>query len=461
MIDKKKQLIILYILTIIGSILYISLIFNNNLWMDEAFSAVLINTDFISMMKNSANDTLPPLYNILNWTFTHIFGYSSPILRLSSIIPMICVLFLSPVILFKRWGYKTSLIFTICISGMPLMLNYGVEIRMYALSLFFVTLSGIIAFECFYTPNFLNYSILTVSIIGSAYTHHFAFVSSGIVWFLLFLANFISQRKYVRFSLLSLFATFACYIPCALTTLTQMNKVNNYFSMPEISINLFIDCIKSPFITNITVLSLLLFVLFFAVPVLLIIKTKSITCIIPGICCYLVFILTLSFGFIVTVLFKANIFTPRYLFPSFGLLWLGFAICFSKLEISRYTYTFVVLILFSVLVTTYRNQFILEYEPNVNAMTEFFYNNVDLAKDNYIIFEDNYQIEICFRYYFPGFTPVSLENASTCTGNLWYIEVPGFEEKSGTITSAGYQKDMAGSFNFDRYTFNLYRLYKN
>lgn len=459
--SNKGQVIILYLVAILGTLLYISLIFNNNLWMDEAFSAVLINTNFSEMMSNSAKDTLPPLYNIISWLFTHILGFQAPVLRLTSILPIICVLFMSSTIIYKRWGFLTSLIFSICISGMPSMLYYGAEIRMYALSLFFVTASGIIAYECFFNPTFLNYALLTFFSLGSAYTHHFAFVSSGAVWFILFICNFFVKRKYIKYSLFSLFSIAAGYIPCIFSTLSQMNRVNGYFTMPEVSLSLLITCLKGPFITNVTPVSILLIMIFIITPIILVISNKSLVCIIPSICGYLIFILTLSFGFFVTLIFKANIFSPRYLFPTYGLLWLGFAICFSQSKINRYYKVFCIFILTLVLVITYKHQFEYEYLPNADKMVEYFKDNVDCENDNYIIFEDNYQIEICFRYYFPGFKPISIENASSCKGVLWYIEVPGFEEKSGTIKSNGYKMIDSGSFDFDRYTFNLYKLVKD
>lgn len=451
---------ILYTLSFIGAICYISLIFNNNLWMDETFSSVLVHTDFSSMMEKSANDTLPPLYNILNWLMVTLFGFRPEILRLCSIIPMICVLFLSTGTVYKRFGFYTSALFTICMIGMPSMLYYGVEIRMYALSLFFVTAAGIFAIECFYNPTASNFAILSASTLGAAYTHHFAFVSCGGVYFFLLISLFIKQKSLLKKYFISLLAIGLLYIPNLFNTLKQMGRVNGYFSMPEFSLSLIVTCIKTPFITNVTIFSVALLLLFLAIPVILLIQQKSIKTLIPGILCILVFVFTMSFGAIVTVLFKANIFTPRYLFPSYGLLWLGFCILAGQLHMNRYVKAVLPAFLAIICIITYHSQFLEEYKPGVTEMTNYFNSNIDYKNDSYVIFEDDYQIEICFRYYFPEFKKIDLKNIDECNGNVWYLMVPGFEDKADTITSLGYQKDLVGDFNFDRYSFSLYKLSK-
>ena len=457
-LDKKQK--ILYLLAALGSLLYISLIFNNNLWMDEAFSAVLVNTDFKTMLSRSASDTLPPLYNILNWCMTQLFGFKAPVLKLCSILPMICVLFMIPSVVYKRFGYLSAIIFTICITGMPSMFFYGVEIRMYALSLFFVTAAGIYAFECYYEPSFKSYFLFTLFIIGASYTHHFAFVSSGVVWFILFLSLLITRKNNIRFSLYSLAAIFICYIPCAFSTLSQMQRVNGYFSMPEMSLSVILSALRNPFITYFTPLSLLLLLLFIAAPIYTVISQKKLTTILPFICCCLIFILTLSFGVFVTLVFKASIFSIRYLFPSYGLLWLGFSTLFDEEALDKKALYVSIPILLITLVATYQAQLKSEYAKGVDGMMAYFKENVDIENDEYIIYEDNYQVEICFRYYFPGFKKTDWKQADSCKGQLWYIEMPAFKDKAGTIEANGYSKEYVGDFSFDRYSFKLYRLSK-
>ena len=71
-----------YILAFLGAGIYISLIFNQNVWLDEAFTASLIRTDLKGVLERSMNDTLPPLYNILLKLVTDLLGYTIPVMKL-------------------------------------------------------------------------------------------------------------------------------------------------------------------------------------------------------------------------------------------------------------------------------------------------------------------------------------------------------------------------------------------
>ena len=61
---KKNEIKIVFTVFIILSAVYLSLVWNNNVWMDEAFTASLVHTDFRGVIERSMADTLPPLYNI-------------------------------------------------------------------------------------------------------------------------------------------------------------------------------------------------------------------------------------------------------------------------------------------------------------------------------------------------------------------------------------------------------------
>ncbi len=130
-----------------GSVIYISLIFNNNLWMDEAFSAVLVRGTFSEMMKRSLADTLPPLYNILAWTLTHILGFNTCVLKLTSALPMIALLFFSAVKLPRLYDCPTASFFVLSMTAMPHFLQYGTEIRMYSLCVSFTAIAAIYALQ--------------------------------------------------------------------------------------------------------------------------------------------------------------------------------------------------------------------------------------------------------------------------------------------------------------------------
>ena len=245
-----------YILVVICGAIFISLTFNNNVWLDEAFTASLVDTDMAGVIKRSMADTLPPLYNILLKMSTDIFGYSIPVMKITSAVPMIATMLLGAVTVRRRFGYLTSYVFIIAVTFMPNMLFYGVEIRMYSLGFLFATASGIYAYEVICEPTRKNWCLFTAFSVLAGYSHHFAFVTVGFVY--LFLMIYCFLNKMLRSFFKCLLATFLLYFPCLIVTLKQLKSVSGYFSMPEVTAGVFLKYCRYPFTVGFTPLSILL-----------------------------------------------------------------------------------------------------------------------------------------------------------------------------------------------------------
>lgn len=466
---------------VIGAVAYFSLIFNNNLWLDEAFSAALIRGNMKEVLEASAADTLPPLYNVLNKIMTLIFGYHPWAMKLTSVIPMILLLVLSATVIRRRFGDLTSLLFSLCICGMPCFYFYGLEIRMYSLGMFFATACGIYGIELYHNAGeevstlrkWANRILFLVCALGAGYTHHFAFVAVGFVF--LFLLIVLAAKRRLTEWLLYLAVTVIGYFPCLLTTLQQMKRVGGYFTMPDITPHFVMQCIKMAFTTEFTPLSLLLLTLFslvilwgiLQVVLILIREKKADTELTEGLLCFLVYPGVLIFGCLVTVVLHTNIFTDRYLVPSLALFWLGFSILASRLVRSNFVknstpqilLALILVLLIATDAKTYANQFAAEYQPGVLHMMSDF-DEMLRDGDAYLIRESDYQIEICFRYYFPEFQKVNWEEADSVNGQLYYLEVPGFSEYMDEISQNGYLAEKVDDYRFDRYEFTMYRLYR-
>ena len=123
-ISKINENVIAVLAVIVLSAVFLSLVWNNNVWMDEAFTASLVHTDMAGVIKRSMADTLPPLYNILLKLATDLFGYTTPVMKITSVIPMILSIVLGATTVRKRFGLRTALLFMVFITGMPLMLFY-------------------------------------------------------------------------------------------------------------------------------------------------------------------------------------------------------------------------------------------------------------------------------------------------------------------------------------------------
>lgn len=498
----KLQALIPWTLLILCTVCYVSLIFNNNVWMDEAFTAGLVNTDMSGVISRSMHDTLPPLYNILLKLMTDAFGYSVPVMKIVSVLPMFFTLLLSATVVRKRHGLMTASVFMLSLTAMPLMLYFGLEIRMYSLGFFFATASGIYAYEVLCGSSRKNWILFTLFSVLAGYSHHFAFVTVGFVYLFLLLYYIMRDRAHIRRWLLCLLATFLLYLPCMVITLKQMKRVSGYFSMPEITLSVFARYMLYPYITGTTVLSVLLGLAvagLFLYRLIMFLTSRrrlpvsgaagtdakdsaaakdgtaaksasdslrhmyALFCLIP---CYGV----LLFGTAVSKVMTANIFVDRYLFFSCGLIWLFFAIEISSLTENlsgaRSVICRLAVFLFIILIgiSSYRIMWEQEYGADPSLMTAYLAQNVS-DEDAFCTVSDTEALYWCLQFYKPG--PAYYGSADDAIRDLsegkiktlWIAVDEG--QSLPALPGKDYEAAAAGEFSFDRYHFTLFKLSKD
>ncbi len=452
---------VLFIIALFGGILYISLVFNDNLWVDEAFTAVLIRGSFPDVIRDTVSDTLPPFYNIFGKILTLVFGYSSLTLKLFSCLPMILLLFFGGRKLNSLYGFRTAFIYELFLISMPHLLHYAVEIRMYSWGIFACGMAALAFTEFLETRSSLTGLVLFSVFAG--YVHHFALVSCGMMWLIL-LIIIIKEKDaalFIRY-LRSLALFFILYLPGLILTVWQIKNASSYFEMTPLSLASFLSDLRFPFVTNITLLSAVVLLTVLSAAALSLLKLPregSMT----GLILLSVLYLTLLFGYAVSCISGRSIFTARYLVPSLSVFWLGAAVLAGRMLILLPENKLIPAVLMAVisvtLVTGYIQAFHEEYAPGVDEMKAFF-NGALGADDACIIDEDRHELEICLRYYYPELEKTGWKNAEKQTGNLWLFVLPGNEKELDNAVKYGYNPIYTGDFTFDRYSFSLYKLEK-
>lgn len=466
MSKEKKETIISYFLVLIGVVVYVSLVFNNNVWLDEAFTASLVRTDMAGVLERSMADTLPPLYNIILKLSTDIFGYVIPVMKLTSVVPMILTMVLSATVVRKRHGFVTSTLFTLALMSMPNLLFFGVEIRMYSLGFFFATASGIYAYECIVDSNKKNWIIFTVLSVLAGYSHHFAFVTVGLVYFYMLLHFIIKDRANIKRFFFCLIGTFVLYFPCLLVTLKQFKSVSGYFSMPEITLPVFIKYCRYPYTVGITPLTIILAASVFALIIISIVrlyKDKKSDILFYAIACFSIYYLVLLFGTAISKVMTANIFVDRYLFFAIGLLWLFYSIEITQFKNPRIHYAAAILIILCG-ISGYVKEYKIEYTENADEIINFLDSNVENGDVLYTL-EDNEEMAFCLPFYEEDLTNYEdlneAVNASENAGSDIYVSVIDYYDYDfKEIKDLGYTPEFEGDFAFDRYKIKLYKLYK-
>ncbi len=445
----------LFIVAVFGSILYISLIFNDNLWVDEAFTASLIRQDMASVIRDTVKDTLPPFYNVFGKILTLIFGFSPYVLKFFSCFPLILLIFFGGRKLNSVYGFTAALFYELFLIAMPYFLHYATEIRMYSWGMFSAGMAGAYFAEILEEKK--GSGGLIAFTVFSAFIHHYALIACGFLWlFLLILTGIKKDREEIRAFLLRLLILFLLCLPSLILSAYQIKNASSYFKMAPLSLKSLLSDIRSPFVTNITPLSALLLVSV----LLLVLFSLKFSPSLSGVLLISVFFLTILFGYGVSFLAGKSLFTARYLSPSLSVFWMGAAVLLERMISLRPGRKVLPYALALTLLTgsfMYMQSFREEYKSGVSSMKAFFAENVHEG-DLYVIKEDVPEIEICFKYYFPGLIKTDPDKIPETAGKIWFVEVPGKENELENCRKRGYNPIYKGDYSFDRYSFSLYEL---
>lgn len=471
-IKKTISKYISVIVVVVCSGVFTAYVWNNNVWMDEAFTASLVSTNYLGVLYRSMMDTLPPLYNLYLKTMTLIFGYTVPVMKISSIIPMILTLIMGMTVVKRRFGFKVATLFDLLITFMPLMIYYGVEIRMYSLGFFFATASGIYAYElvCDYSKK--NRRLFVLFSVLAGYSHHFAFVTVGFVFLYLLLYYFFFEKKNIKRWFICLLYTFIFYLPCLVVTLKQLQNVSGYFSMPEVDLHLFIQYVLYPYsvgrmsgsVTCMALMGIALILFLYGF-----VKKKE--CgreRIYAFLCFTVYYGVLVFGTIISKVMTANIFVDRYLFFSTGLLWLFVAIIYGK------SHSNVFIIAGAATIFVGINVCLVEYqtEYSVSADEEIRYLRANVKEnDAFLGLGGHEELENCIPFYCMVDKETSeLLVVYNLSQAMEYLEhfpessvfvgvMPDYEfteEDREMFEKCGVSCEKQADFDFDRYTCEMY-----
>ena len=496
-INKKTENIISYGLVLIGAIVYLSLVFNQNVWLDEAFTASLVRTDMAGVLERSMADTLPPLYNIILKISTDIFGYTVPVMKITSVVPMIITMLLSATVVRKRHGFKTSALFTIALFTMPNLLFFGVEIRMYSLGFMFATASAIYACEFVREYNKKNLIIFTIVSVLAGYSHHFAFVSVGFVYLIILIYYVLLDRKNLKRWFTCLALTVILYFPCLVVTLKQFKSVSGYFSMPDVTPAVFIKYMRYPYTVGNTISTIILVVSVAALVTytvyriatqikqsaplydsynsvgkkqghsILRIKESDIKASFTNetlqdlyaLSLFLIYYGVLVFGTIISKMMTANIFVDRYLFFAHGMIWLFFAIEGGKFK--KYYYVLVAVEILAG-IFGYQREYHIEYDTNPNEVLSFLEANVDEGDVLYTI-EDNEELAFCLPFYDEELTNYediddAIKASESTGGDIWLTVMDYSRYDFSDLYMNNLDAEKEGTFTFDRYTFDMYKV---
>ena len=331
----------------------IRLCFSPALWLDTAYTSVIIEPSYAGMIDITAHDVHPPLYYILAKFFSGIFQALIPgcsaitAMKLFSVLPFVAMLVVIYTVVRREWGWGVAGLSALSVMSMPRLADLATEARMYSLAMFFVTSCYLAACLIIRKGTLAAWVSFALSGLAAAYTHTFACITVVPVYLLLGWHCLRNNRPALRKWAVSCGVAVIGFLPWLFVLIRQALSIQGDYWIEEPTLFEVIVSVAMPLIISRegVVLSAMLGL----VMALLII---SCWCLskksndsnrmlgVLGIGLYLfVSFVGLSVSFIST-----PVFTFRYAYPAFACFWIGACLLFSVgPRILRLLFTFTLL----------------------------------------------------------------------------------------------------------------------
>lgn len=168
----------------------------NNLWYDEAYSASMVSLSWKRLIYITATDDHSPFYYVLLKLFYHLCGGGTHFwaLKLMSVLFMLGYMLLGKYYVEKLFDRKISVYFMLFSLLMPIFSVQAGNVRMYAVALFFLTLTGLSAYDIFREATHRKWIVFCIASICTVYCHTFALIQT-FLFYMLFLAAILICRK--------------------------------------------------------------------------------------------------------------------------------------------------------------------------------------------------------------------------------------------------------------------------
>ena len=505
-IIKQNKLLIAAAVAV-TTLLQITLIFNYNVWNDEASTIIYSLRDWPHLVGTILVDDHPPLYAVLIKLLISVFGYHFVLVKFFSALPLTLMHIWIGVLVMKNETMRASrhtgvlyALFTLVTTLEHNFMYLSTEVRMYSLAMFFVTMSGVYAWKLYRRFSVGNVAGLCLTTLGGAYTHHFATLCHFFVFLYLLIFVLWQKKGFKRWGVAA-GLTILGYSPWLIPLMGQYGEasqgerltfhfadIRNYFN--------YVLAMEWPQTLILgTVLLLSLYTLFFAegrtLRQTIVRKTKATKKeeeqnasevleysdkeeIVFALCCISVIYLCLLVGVLVN-LFVRPVFMARYVSPAFGLMWLGIIILLEHVPYRRVVVAIAGALILFLCYDGYTARLVSEYDTGTQKIVSFFQEKA--GPQDYIVTNNEHLRISVLGFYFPGhvvkdiddvdFENDTIEEPASSTGTLpidraiWYFEDSLAERDKSFIEDAGYQCLQVNGGDFDNtYYFRLFLIGK-
>lgn len=478
----------------------VMLCFSNDIWYDELFTVGLVEHSYAELVRLTAADVHPPLYYCIVKLFVDLCKLIVPgagtviPAKIVSVMPYFILLLYAAAFIRKRFGLFVGGLFLFCVTAMPQLPAYTVEVRMYGWALLFVTAAFLHGWALVSTSvvrqddaagrrqkqtRSLHGIAFVLCGLAAAYTQYFACVAVVMVYLCVLLAFWFIDRRRIKEWLFYVAVSVICYVPWLFALAGQLGAVSeNYWILP-LSWRSLGGCVKflmKPAFADDrvnTVLAVVLFVSYLGLWCRGMSKRyhkgrvlgENVDRFLFATAGIAVLAGLVAFGFAASFLIRP-VFVYRYMIPAAGCFWLGFALCLDEMlckqklpkggngssgMISRMAGIAIAVLFVIVGLRDYR-AFMGEEEYKIRLMAETKEALALIGPQDSVIYNFD-QVQAVTGYYLPETTARFL----WCAEGEWLIQeitspcgtVEETDELRGILDEAGEERSLwfIGSFN--------------
>lgn len=472
---KSKQNFIWHALPVLSLVVWGALCMTNNLWYDEAYSASLAALPWKRLIYITAVDAHSPFYYGMLKLVWLLFGGGTQYqcLKWMSLFFMAGYMLLGKYYVKKLFDEKTSIWFMVFSLLMPIMTVQAGNVRMYAFALFFMTLTGLLAYDIYQNATRRKWILFCLASICTVYCHTFAMILT--FWlYVLFLGALIysRQRKKIKHFFACGITVAVAFAPWLAVTCMQMALRMKYDTgsvSDRATLYSFMDYCKEWFSALETPIGI---VVFLGMGIAIVLGYQAVDWMrenknyAPAVGVGALG-LTVLVGGMVSV-YVNNCFLGRYVFPGFGFLMLFYAVGMSRLKGKKFRGAILAAALLC-FVLQYRSELELEYDGGLNTYEEFIRaettkEDVFISPSVHALFLNVYHPDMQYYIWLYKLYKLPFANTEALTdysqldgvqGNIWYLCFAGDTPEN---LADAFDYEEAESFHHMYYDFVIYRL---
>lgn len=436
------------------SVVSVSLMLNNSVWLDEAYSMNWTSYAWGDMMQRLIVDVHPPLFYILLKIAKIFTPHSLVAAKIFIIVGFALTLGSGAIVLKKRCGIGAMFTYTLFLFSIPMIPIKTVEIRMYTWGMAFTVLSAIFMYKLMEQEKkeVIDWICFVVFSLCAAYTHYYALLCMVFLYPLL-LIFFAIKKDYrsVKSWIIAAVATVIGYLPWLPIALRQIAAVNGDYWIEEKGIVAYLkDIFRHELFPHSTKVYLLILAASGIWLLYKFIKKKDakhymgLTCIVP-------FFGILAFGVIYGKLVRP-IMVDRYLIFAVTLLAVGVAISVSDWK--WYVTLLVCIFCAAMLIINYPLAYDREYNTNTDATLKYieeegFADGVIVTNEACLVSVVSYYYPECDSRMFDGIADIPAE-----AENVLFLNTKDFVEQNMELFE-DYSIEICPGYGLDNTDFEI------